>query len=904
MKTPAKQTAHRVAAVLAIATALATSGAWAWEKYYWTGAVSTDYHTAGNWNSNHVAVATDIPHWRWGIDQHYETADIVSYRIDIAQNAYGRGGWVVNAGTAAQPLEFYCATGSTIVSPDSSQYDYASALTVASTCDSWVWINGGQWDEFASYVTIGSSDYAGHLIIGNDRGVDTLFKTTGNFTFNQGSIAVSNATVNIGGQLVVGNIADKLTSFYSYNSTMVIDNYFTVNNSAIIDLCGGSVTNSAQHLTVDGSGEMTIRDSGRYACQEQLVVGNYSAGTLNIIDGGEAVSGTMLSLGYRSGSSAIVNIANGGILTVPYIYLRDANASATVSLDGGTIRAAKDNEQLIRSAGNLYLTVGANGGTIDAAGYNVTIEEDLDNASGETGAMTFKGGGTVTLSGAMNYTGGTTVEVGTTLIVESAIAKDKLAFTIPEGLANGVYELVRITGGAVFPEDVLDNVTQAPNAQFVLNNAKTGIYLHYGNVEGEGKVWVGVAGDGKMSSGENWLDNKAPEAGDMLNFSAATANLALSADLGDVTLSTMLFGTKVVTIADGSLYVSALTNANKLAIAQGASLTVTDDLVGYAATNDPKPLLYSNEGTVTVGGCVHFRSNGTSKGNSIVHQYAVANENSSPIIASGLAYNADSWSDYLVANLGSMNNGVGKWVIGANGLTIPYSRQIDKSGFRAFGTQTVKLYSSADWTLDESYRHQGNDLYIADSATVTVDTTDYTDNTVRRTVTFNGYINARGSAGAPLTVSGCGTLVLNSVAANNRTNVVAGAIAVTDSATLQINKDVVVGGSGTISLAEGTTLALESTGREFATPEIVPVALPAEGAATIRIDGTRLRTGEHILCTIASVPENLADHVAVTGEAIDGRKCMVKAVEVTVDEATVTKLVATIRSDGLMVIFR
>ena len=73
----------------------------------------------------------------------------------------------------------------------------------------------------------------------------------------------------------------------------------------------------------------------------------------------------MLTLGYRSGSSGTVNIANGGILTVPYIYLRDANASATVALDGGTIRAAKDNERLIRSANNLYVTVGANGGTID-----------------------------------------------------------------------------------------------------------------------------------------------------------------------------------------------------------------------------------------------------------------------------------------------------------------------------------------------------------------------------------------------------------------------------------------------------------------------------------------------------------------------------------------------------------
>ena len=256
--------------------------------------------------------------------------------------------------------------------------------------------------------------------------------------------------MNIGGQLIVGNTADKLTSFDFYNSTMVIGNYFTVGNSAIFDLCGGSITNTANYLTVDNSAEMTIRNGGRYSSQAQILVGNYSAGTLNIIDGGEAASGSMLTLGYRSGSSGTVNIANGGILTVPYIYLRDANASATVALDGGTIRAAKDNERLIRSANNLYVTVGANGGTIDAAGYNVTIEEDLDNASGATGKMTFKGGGTVTLAGAINYTGGTTVEAGTVVVVPDVAKRTALGTITVTGLENTICEVVRLSGEGTF----------------------------------------------------------------------------------------------------------------------------------------------------------------------------------------------------------------------------------------------------------------------------------------------------------------------------------------------------------------------------------------------------------------------------------------------------------------------
>ena len=48
MKTPIKRTAHRLAAVLAIALAFATGGAWAASRY-WTGADDTIWDNTGNW---------------------------------------------------------------------------------------------------------------------------------------------------------------------------------------------------------------------------------------------------------------------------------------------------------------------------------------------------------------------------------------------------------------------------------------------------------------------------------------------------------------------------------------------------------------------------------------------------------------------------------------------------------------------------------------------------------------------------------------------------------------------------------------------------------------------------------------------------------------------------------------
>jgi hypothetical protein len=419
----------------------------------------------------------------------------------------------------------------------------------------------------------------------------------------------------------------------------------------------------------------------------------------------------------------------------------------------------------------------------------------------------------------------------------------------------------------------------APETTFALGEGNTNIV-----VQSVGSIapafYIGPA-DGDLSVAANWSDGVVPTSGNPVIWCANPATLIVGDTFRADTITIPEYSS-VVTSSAGNLHLAALTNASNLAIAQGASLTIDGDLVGYAADNT-KPLLYSNYGTVTVGGKVHFRDcSNVNKALSTVAQYAVADANSTPIIASGLAYNAvwnesaNNWyQDYLVANLGSMNNAPGKWVVGANGLKFPASRTIDQSGFAVKGSQAVTLYSSADWTLDESSRHKGNDLYLRDTATVTIDTTDYNDHTTPRTVTLKGYVNATGSAATPLTITGNGTVVLDAIPANNRTNIVNGAIAVENGATLQINKDVVVGGTGSISLAAGTTLALPANDdKTFSVRDIVPLTLPTEGTATLRIDGARLKSGDYVI--LDSVPTGYAEHLTVTGTAIDGRRTELK----------------------------
>ena len=792
MKARQNRETRCLAASLAIATALATSCAWAWDKYYWTGAASADFNSAANWTTNHVDAASEAPVWRSGKELYFETADIVSYRVQFGKNSYGRGGWSMNAGTEAQPLEFYSANGSTIVSPDSTTYNYASTLTVASSCDSWVCIDGGQWDEFASGANIGSSRYAAHLLIGNDRGVDTMFKTAGNFNFSRGTVVCSNATLRVGGHLYVGNN-------------------------------GGTAT-----LTIDG-------------------------GTVELLNASKFTT-------MGSGCTGTINLNAGGTLKTTYIH---NNSPLSIVFNGGTLCALPKNDSWLLERGLVSdthsITVTALGGTIDANG--VTSDLAIESAIGGVGGMTYKGGGLVTLAVAPTYTGGTTVEAGTVVAVADHVAFAALGSIEVTGLVDDICEVVRLTGPETFSQ--ADLPASTADVTFSVSPDGKSILAANGT---PGEVWIGGSGD--LATAANWYGGVVPTENATIKW-ATPITLTNSGSFSPSTL-TIPESSAVVTLA-GAITVNGLTNAYKLAVASTGSLTVTGDLVGYAASNDPKPLLYSNEGTVTVGGRVRFRSNGTYAANSTVHQYAVAGENSSPIVASGLAYNADSWSDYLVACLGSMNDGQGKWVVGSGGLSIPYSRAIGHSGFRVIGGQSVTLYPSADWTLAESYRHTGNDLFISDTATVTVDTTDYNDKTTGRTVTFKGYINAQGSAETPLTVSGCGTLVLDSVTANNHSNVVTGAIAVTDGATLQINKDVAVGGSGSISLAAGATLSLPANDdRTFTVRDIVPLTLPESGTATLRIDGVRLHTGAHTVMNLEGAGK--VSNLVATGTALDGRK--------------------------------
>ena len=889
--------ARRLAAVLAIATAFATSGAWA-ANVVWNGnAANGSLSDGGNWDGGVAPAAGDTLDFSSVTSATTLNADFADDRV-FSTVFVGTGKLTLNGSLHVSTLTNACK------------------LAVAS----------------GATLTID-----GELVLTQDAGT-----TASLLHSNEG-------TVMVGGKTRCYARAATTTKYIFYLYDTATANTQPIRTKGLAYDCGSKAQLYLKLSSQNGEnkvGKWIVGSDGlSFASARQVSYSRFYTESDAPVVVGSSDDWTLANSGKAGSEGGDLFAQSGASITLDTSNCDDSSIGHTITLEGrALINANAANPGLIvKGCGKVVVNTTGSSSSLTEEQQNTSINTAL--AVTDTATLQVNKGKKIMGSGSVTLAAGTTLLVpdasamvtlpslapaaGSSIVVTNLTAGTPAialtgSLTMPSGdgkvtlkiggtaqLEDGIYTVV--SSANALPADTVDYVSL--DASEVVPGdcslyAKGGALLLLVGISEPGYgIWVGGT-DNNLSTAANWLNDEEPRAGDTLNFKAAASGSTINADYGNTrTFATAVFGSGVVTLT-GSLYVNELTNAYTLAVASGAKLDIAGDLVGYAA-NNTKPLLYSNEGTVDVGGTVRFRDNCLENRKvTTVCQYAVVTENTTPIIAKGIAYHADKQStgawypDYLVANLGSQNNGAGKWVVGSDGFSYPVSRDIDYSGFRILGQQNVTLYSSANWTLYESYRHYGNDLYLRDTATVTIDTTDYNDHTTPRTVTLKGYINAQGSAATPLTITGCGTVVLDSETANNRTNVVTGAIAVTDGATLQINKDVVVGGNGTISLAAGTTLALESTGREFATPDIVPVTLPAEGAATINIDGTRLSSGEHVLCTLASVPETLADHVTVTGTALDGREYTVKAVEVTEGETTVTKLVLDIQPAGLTLIFR
>ena len=597
-------------------------------------------------------------------------------------------------------------------------------------------------------------------------------------------------------------------------------------------------------------------------------------------------------------SGSKINL-NGGIFKTRHIH--KSSGSPSVNFNGGTLRATRDyadNGGLIQNG----VTVNVNSGILDCGGYAIVVGADL----GGSGSLTLTGGNTIALNGNVNYSGKTFVAPGTTLDVYQFDASNNILNNglVITGVPEVGQKILTLTRGEGYTFEHADSAwiagkrptcPIAPETEFELDETKTSIV-----VKSVGPVlpgWYIGPADGSLSDAANWSDGAVPTSGNPVIFCTQGAHLSVGATFRADTITIPSFS-EIVTIVEGKLQVNTLTNASKLAIAEGAKLMVENDIV-VSANNGV--FLYGNEGTVTVGG--KARAYHPVSGTLNTYQYQTVTVSTKPICARGIAY--DNSGSGLYMRISSAGSKAGMWVVGEDGLSFTAGRAANYTTFIA-QYANVTLHSSANWALDNSGINSTikGDLctWGNGGGSITINTSDYNepDNLSKRhTVTLKGRLNADNN----VTIAGCGTVVVDTTGSHGslteteqNTFIASGKVlAVTDTATLKVNAGKKILGDGTISLGAGTTLAFESAGSSFATPDIVPVALPAEGKAIIRIDGTRMKSGDHVLATIASGSTENVIHDPESA-AIDGRRASLRVEN--------GKLILTVQPSGLMVIIR
>ena len=167
------------------------------------------------------------------------------------------------------------------------------------------------------------------------------------------------------------------------------------------------------------------------------------------------------------------------------------------------------------------------------------------------------------------------------------------------------------------------------------------------------------------------------------------------------------------------------------------------------------------------------------------------------------------------------------------------------------------------WYSDFTIAARSTDVYgLAFNRDVTFCTDD--ERNVGRTITVNA--KTRASASTTITVSGKGTLRVNNSCNNNA----ALSVTVKDKATLEYGTATATLGADKITLGAGTTFAFRNVERRLALPS--PIVPPTTGAATLRINGSRLGFGDHTV--ISGVTDDVLDHLVLDpeGTALSDRR--------------------------------
>ncbi len=320
-------------------------------------------------------------------------------------------------------------------------------LALAATLVPAVHLTGATWDgpNNGDYATAANWNpdgvpISGDTDIASAAGITAIYSTPGNIT-SSGRLLIGSTGANTGTltmQGSAGTLTFAGTPFNGANYIGVDGSTGTVNvNVGTLALTG--MTNGAGHLHIGSNGGVsngtlnigggTVNVGTRitmgvgYPGSDAInTVGNsgngnatltISAGSLNI--GSSTVTDTdkgALYLKSPTGGtgSATVNL-NGGTLNLTRFIIGGGGTSRTINFNGGTVQANATNTTFLPTGSTNNVT--NSGGTIDTQAFNITMAGALKAATGSTtSAITKKGGGILTISGAGHTYVSTIVDAG------------------------------------------------------------------------------------------------------------------------------------------------------------------------------------------------------------------------------------------------------------------------------------------------------------------------------------------------------------------------------------------------------------------------------------------------------------------------------------------------------------
>ncbi|MBQ3808631.1 MAG: endonuclease/exonuclease/phosphatase family protein [Kiritimatiellae bacterium] len=570
------------------------------QNYTWIGAGGDEWSADGNWNDGTGPVT-----WTVGKTAIFETP--------------GASATLASAETAREVIFRADAT-----------VGGAAELTVSSVVVS----NGVSAAINAPIASEFVKSGPGTLALGANRSVAT--------TLAEGTLEMADTTSLDWGTFVFGTapkrpvalVFDADATLASIPAPWQIGTVAGITNTVVKEGGAWNVPGVFELGAVAGNVATFTHNGGTMAVAGDFNVGHGGAGTLTVNDGTVEVANNKWVVANSSGVGTI-NLS-GGIFKTQHLH-EESGSTLTLVFNGGTLFALRQDNY---TSGNGYGLIGANidatadagGGTIDANGQDNAL---INSEIGGTGGMSYKGGGVVTFTVQPTYAGNTVIEVGTTVVLPSALAGDKLTFTIPTGLAAGLYKVAAVSGDGAFAAGVLSSATlpDDANAHFFLLDGGKEIWCAYGN--SGSPVWIGGTSS-SLSDSANWWPAGVPQSGDSCFIGSATAatlavgdtfapsSVTFAADSAAVTISGERTLSGIAAVTNLSAFLQEI--ACPLAFADTYRIHCTSEPVNFsggATATFPDAANTDNAATHTLMGEIHFTANWSANNYSLDNAYRV-----------------------------------------------------------------------------------------------------------------------------------------------------------------------------------------------------------------------------------------------------------------------------------------